>query len=190
MNAVLPISGRKAGELCRLLEERGVGDQEFQTKLVEGVNELVVWMRGGGQQVYPFIVDYSQSLKEMIAAGKYGYANENITSSNFPFKGKGKIELEAQLVHFGKFMSSEAVLVELDKMGLRPATLPELLAFGATHSEEQRKYPVVALGSVWQSPSGYRGVPALWVDGSGRYLGLSWFEYDWYEYDRFLAVRK
>lgn len=42
---VLPISGRKLGEFCRLLEERGVGDEIFQ-QLIEDPNRLVEFILG------------------------------------------------------------------------------------------------------------------------------------------------
>lgn len=41
MKTVQPISGRKTGELCRLLEERERGDSDFQ-KLVEHPGDVVV----------------------------------------------------------------------------------------------------------------------------------------------------
>lgn len=47
MKTVLPISARRAGELCRLLEERGVGNRPFQ-KLVENPDELVTLMQSKG----------------------------------------------------------------------------------------------------------------------------------------------
>ncbi len=43
--SVLPISGRKLGEFCRLLEERGVGDRIFQL-LIEDPNRLVDFIFG------------------------------------------------------------------------------------------------------------------------------------------------
>ena len=39
MSTVSPISARKSGEACRLLEERGVGDEMYQRTLVQRPNE-------------------------------------------------------------------------------------------------------------------------------------------------------
>src|SRR3989344_3384441 len=115
----------------------------------------------------------------MIANGKYDYANSDITSGNFPMTGNGKQEAVVELVHFGRDMASEAVLKEFEARGLRAATLPELLAFGATYPEKQREFPIVALGSVWQSRSGDRYVPDLDRHGSRRRLNLNWHGSRW-----------
>lgn len=139
--------------------------------------------------VFRVLVNYDLSVKEAIEAGKYDWKNGDINDKNFPFKRFGSAEIDIRLVHFNKDMSSEDVLKELDKMGLRPAELPELLALGAECPDEQRKYPIVALGSVRQRwHSGY--VPDLWLDSVGRSLGLSCFELDWRAHCRFAAVGK
>ena len=79
---------------------------------------------------------------------------------------------------------------EFEARGLRVATLPELLAFGAKCHEKQREFPIIALGSVWQYRDGRRRMPGLWYAASDRRLDLFWFVYRWYGYCRFLAVRK
>lgn len=43
---VLPINARTSGELCRLLEERGFGQNEYQPLLVEDPDGLIAWARG------------------------------------------------------------------------------------------------------------------------------------------------
>lgn len=191
MSTVSPITGRKAGEFCRLLEERGIGDEEFQLTFIEGINDVVSWLRGDQEvEVYPIIVDYSQTLEQMIAAGNYDWKNSDITSDHFPIKGTGTVELEGQLVHFGRSMSSEAVIAELNKMGLRPGTVEEILAFGAKYPEKQRQFPIVGLGSAWRGPDGSRRVVCLGGRGRERDLDLRWFGNDWDGYCRFLAFRK
>lgn len=139
--------------------------------------------------VYPVTVNYDQSLEDMIAAGHYDGTNPDIISKNFPIKEKGVAQVAIQLIHFNKSMSFENALVELDKYGFRPATLPELLAFSAAYSEMQRQFPVVALGSVWRGLGGRR-VPDLWGDAGARGLDLDWFEDDWHGHCRFAAVSK
>jgi len=192
MRTVLPITSRSSGELSRLLEERGIGQEDYQNRLIERIDALVAWIRNesvANSATYPITVDYGQNLAQMIEVGKYDWVNSDITAKNFPTKGKGKDNLETEIVHFGRSMSSEQVLADLDKMGLRPATLPELLAFGAKHPELQRQFPIVALGSV-SLVHGNRGVAYLYHDERERYLFLDWFDCDWYDYVRFLAVRK
>src|SRR3989338_10193376 len=162
--------------------------------LIEKIAQLIVQASKPIEQLakncYKVFVDYGQTLQQMIANGKYDYANSDITSGNFPMTGNGKQEVVVELVHFGRDMESDAVIKEFEARGLRAAMLPDLLAFGATHPEKQREFPIVALGSVWQDRYGSRRVPVLSGDGSGRLLYLFWSDYRWNDNCRFAAVRK
>ena len=134
-------------------------------------------------------LDYGQSVEEMVKAGRYDYVNDYITGENFPVES-GLAQVEAIMVHPNRFMSSEDVISLLDRKGLRPATMVELLAFGAQHPDAQRRFPIVALGSVWTISDGNRHVGCLWEDPGDRGLHLYWFDADWAAPYRFLAVRK
>lgn len=130
-----------------------------------------------------------QSLKQLIKAGKYGWVNEDINDKNFPDFKEMPAE-KTELLHFNKVLSSEKLLEEMTKQGYRPANLKELLTFGKDNPEEQRKYHIIGLGSVWRNLYGGRSVPYLWDDFDGRGLSLGWYDRDWLSNDRFLAVRK
>ncbi len=138
--------------------------------------------------IYEILVDHTLSLRELITLGNYDWVNENITEKNFPREGSGKVSLKAELLHFGRNISSENVITEMKKLGYRPATIWELLAFGTQNPELQRQFPIVALGSICVL-SGYRLVPLLHGGGSGRFLGLRWFDGGWGGSCRFLVVR-
>ena len=142
------------------------------------------------ENCYKVLVDYEQTLQQMIANGKYDYVNSDINQSNFPVSGNGKQEVVVELVHYGRDMETDDVLKDLESKGMRPAILPELLAFGATHTEKQREFPIVALGSVWRGRDGGRRVPCLGRCGSGRWLRLYWDDEGWGDGCRFAAVRK
>jgi hypothetical protein len=101
-----------------------------------------------------------------------------------------KVEVSAKLFHFSRDISSDDAISEMDKAGYRPATLMELLVLGILFPELQRQFPIVALGSVWRPTSDGRCVPYLDGSGSGRGLGLGWFDDGWYADYRFLGVRK
>ena len=135
-------------------------------------------------------VNYDLKLEAAIEAGKYDWKNNGIKDKNFPSKRSGSALVDIRLVHFNKDMSSEDVLKELDKMGLRSAELPELLALGAEYPNEQRKYPVVALGSVWQFWGGHRYVAYLNGHDDKRKLDLLFFSHRWFGLCRFAAVSK
>ncbi len=145
----------------------------------------------GADSTFPVTVDHTLSRKEAISAGKYDYVNEDITEKHFPQdKKEGKEKVDLELVHFNKGMSSEEVLSELKNRGYKPAALSELLAFGEKYPQEQRKCPIVALGSFWRHWHSHRYVPALWGLSGSRRLSLYWFELGWRGRFRFLAVRE
>lgn len=100
-------------------------------------------------------------------------------------------EIEFELVHLDKEMHTDAILAELDRLGLRPALCEELLGFAKEYPEEQRKFPIFALGSVCQDGDDHFS-PYVGEDGDARYLSLSWLDdpSPWLRLFRFLAVRK
>ena len=182
------------------LEERGIGVLESAERLAQRddsakaalatICDAIANLVRGAVSAFTVTVDYGKRLSAMIKAGKYDWVNSDITEKNFPpTREEGVQPVTLELIHFDRAISSEDALAELDTMGFRPANLEELLAFGAKYSEEQRKYPIVALGSVWRR-LGDRYVPILWDDSNGRRLRLRWFAGAWYSGYRFLAVRK
>ena len=145
---------------------------------------------GQEKTIFSISVNYDLSVESLVAQGKYDWKSSYITSKNFSTTRKGEATLNLELVPLNQVLTSEEVIAELKKQGLRPAELHELLAFGAKYPDEQRKYPIVALGSVWRYWDGYRHVPYLWRDGSERNLNLNYFVLRWLGHYRFLAVRK
>jgi len=180
VNAVLDIGGNDS-DLERILTDANLRKQ---------IADLIVKTKKVIGDTYTALVDYGMSLADMIKVGKYDWFNDDITAEHFPIKGNGKDEVDFQLVHLNKSASSEEVLLHMEKNNLRPATLAELLAFGAKYPEIQREFPICALGSSWVDRGGDRRVPCLGRSGSGRLLGLGWFDGDWHGGYRFLAVRK
>lgn len=140
--------------------------------------------------IYPVAVDYTKTIDEMVSAGHYDWKNDDINSKNFSVSGEGVVNVNLELIHLNKMISSEDVLAYLEKNGMRPATIAELLAFGATHPEVQREFSIICLGSSWVDSDGDRLVPCLYGGGSGRGLSLRWFVGGWNVHCRFLAVRK
>ncbi len=115
--------------------------------------------------MFPISVDYSQSLADMIKAGKYDWTNSEMTEKKFPLKGDGVVERTLMLCHFDRMMTSEQVIEANQVGGVEPATIEDLLAFGAMYPEAQRKYPIIALGSSALVRGG-RFVPCLGGCGS------------------------
>lgn len=141
--------------------------------------------------IYSITVNYGRTLAEMVEAGYYDYANPDITAEHFPIEGRGKVELECELVHHDRTASTEEVEPEIERLGLRPATIEELLAFGETYPDVQREFPVVELGSSWVNRDGHRDMVSLWGYPDSRSLILGWDApgYQWSSRYRFLTVR-
>ena len=72
--------------------------------------------------------------------------------------------------------------------GYQPAKIQHLMAYGTKFPEEQRKFPIVALGSV-ALVGRYRRVAYLHRNGAQRALSLRRRDGDWEGFYRFLAVR-
>ncbi|PIR72123.1 MAG: hypothetical protein COU42_02245 [Candidatus Nealsonbacteria bacterium CG10_big_fil_rev_8_21_14_0_10_36_24] len=165
-----------------------LGGMNGVNKLLSG--ELVGKEMENQRQTSMVIVDYSQTLAQMIKAGNYGWVNNDITQEHFPIAGSGKQEEEIVLFCFGKNISSGDAIAEMEKQGFRPARIEELLALGAAYPGLQKQFPIVALGSVWQDPVSSRLVPYLNWFSDERLLHLLWFEGGWGGDWRFAAVRK
>ncbi|MBI2625010.1 MAG: hypothetical protein HYW70_01605 [Candidatus Nealsonbacteria bacterium] len=137
-------------------------------------------------------VDYTKTIEEMVKAGRYNYYNPDIDSKNFPVAKRENGKVDVHLVHFDldRQIGSNEAIGKLDIMGFRPAELLELLVLGAAYPELQRQFPIVALGSVSQSPTDSRYVPFLSSNICDRHLCLGWFDHSWFKDCRFAAVRK
>ena len=177
-------------KLFKVMEERKFSIADVIT-LIQGKDEFVEVKLLAKE--FDLSIDYSRTVQEMINAGNYGWTNNNITEKHFPLptelNGK-KVSVLTKLFHFNRLISSNDAIAEMDKVGYRPATLPELLALGETHPEIQKEFSVVALGSVWRYAFDFRAVPVLNFDGDLRKLSLYWFGRDWADYYRFLGIRK
>lgn len=137
---------------------------------------------------FKVVVNRELTLAEMISAGHYDWVSDSIMSERFLSKGSG-LATSFGFVHFNYDISSEDAVKEMDKRGLRPADLAELLAFGAVFPKEQLRYPIVELVSVAEV-GGARYVACLRRFGSRRRLSLSRWDDGWDASCRFLAVCK
>ena len=169
------------------LLKKGLSDTEIKEIEAAAMRRLL----NDSTPHYPVTVNYDLTLEQMIAAGHYDETESDITVEHFPVTGEGKVDVDIQLVPFNCVIGSDEAIRELDHMDLRPATLPELLAFGAAYPEVQREFTILALGSVWRYRNGYWFVPFLcgYSDGE-RHLDLDSFEGGWDEDYLFAAVRK
>lgn len=138
---------------------------------------------------YPVTVNYGLTLEQMIAAGRYDWANGEIDKAGFVINGHGDLAVNLELAYPGRNILSDGFIANLDPEIHRVATAEEGLAFGAKYPEIQRQYPIVILGSVGQiEGEGY--VLGLYCSDTERDLHLYWYGHDWGILCRFLVVRK
>ena len=135
---------------------------------------------------YKITVDYSKTLKRMIDEGKYDYVSSDIPK-HFTVQGEGRKEYTAKLHKISKYMSTKEVIEDMQKEGLRPAKVEELLAFGAQYPDEQRDKFFVGLGSV-VVVDGREFVSYLNGAPDYRYLDLSYADDEWYDGPWFLGL--
>lgn len=126
----------------------------------------------------------------MIEAGHYDETDDDIIADNFPSSGSGTVELDCVLVHLDRDASTEEVESEIAKLGLRPARLEELLAFGEAYPEVQQEFSVVALASLWVDSRSDRHFAYLDSYTSERHLALHLDEEGEWGAGWWLAVRE
>ena len=168
-----------------------LGGMDIALGILRGAIGMTVTMKVNFiNHTFTVMVDETLSVEEAVKAGHFNWSNENITSVKFPKPAKGqKSEREVVLFQFDKNMSSEAVIVEMDKVGYKSATIWDLLGLAVKEPDLQRKFPVVALGSVCEL-LGFRRVAYLCGGSGARELGLFCFGSGWHGNYRFAGVRK
>lgn len=158
-------------------------------QIIEGKAPTIPTLTSFTSYIFHLTVDYNLSLEQMIVAGQYGYTNSDITAKRFSIRGNDIVEYEASYFHFNRSISSEDAMKEIEQAGWSPAKIEHVLSHGKTFPEEQRKFPIIGLGSVAEI-RGARGVPCLGRNGSRRDLDLLWFGSVWNVDSRFPAIRK
>ncbi len=142
---------------------------------------------------YIVSINYDQTVEQLIEAGKFDKVDDRVTSRHFPSNEKGVAEMLVYLMNFGfTHINSEDIVKEMDRQGLRPATLKELLALRVAQPKLQQPYgyKIVALGSICPN-SGQPRTPTLYSGESYHHLYLEcWANHDWNFSWHFAAVRK
>ncbi len=113
-------------------------------------------------------VRYDLSIEELVKTSKQDYPNPDITGKHFKEKTGKAQKKEAVLLHIGRAVSTETVQAIIKQMKLKPGTAKELISLSIDDPNLQKKFPIVALGSVWRLWFGGRYVPSLWDDGFGN----------------------
>jgi len=179
-------------ELSRRLQKRGQSLAASLVHLTRSENAPALEQIAGiliqlSLQGFRVTVDYSQPLERMVALGRYSYCGD-ITSDRFPIKRNGGIkQIIVKLVGFDdEYIHPSHVLERLNSERMRPATIEELLAFGAQCPRDHARFLVVALGAVSQKSQG-KVFAGLDFTNGGRFAGVVAGSFSSSEV-RFLAV--
>lgn len=136
-------------------------------------------------------IDENKSLQDLINEGKYNLIGNDIELMKLEKTEKKVVELKIfdlkQLKP--KDSSSEMICLSMEKNGFRASNFLELLHLGYLYPDIQRKFPIVALGSVWVASRGRIGVPYLAIRDYQRLLSINFFNYSWRPQYKFLGTK-
>ncbi len=160
------------------------------TKDWQGLKDfcLTPFLKDAKTETLTINVRYDLSIEELLKASKQDYVNLDITDQHFPTKKCHAVKKELVLLSFNREISAETALMFMKQLKLHPGTIKELISLSIDDPNLQRKFPIVAPGSVWQD--GYRFVPYLWDYAGDRRLLLGWCESGWGGGGRFLCSRE
>lgn len=181
VDAVLALGGSDK-DLGRLLTD---------SKLVKQIAEVIMSGKKVASDTCEVIVNYGETLEQMIKAGNYDFADGDI-KRHLSIQGTGQHKVKLVLVHLDQDATTKEALEYLNSLGLEPAKVEHLLALGEAYPNAFQEFPVIALGSVWIDENGKRRFPYLESNGFGSDLDLGFddddnkWRYDW----RFLALHK
>ncbi len=113
----------------------------------------------------------------LIEAGKYNSIDEVIAET---------VEQTLILVHPDETTNAGTVFSYFKKKNLEPASIVDLLVFGAQHPDIQMQFPIIALGARFNLNM-CPAVPYLSSLNRKRVLSLGLLNSTWYTQCRFLA---
>ncbi len=169
--------------LALMCEEvrQSISTGEFQIPMAAASDRVKKSESEEVSKEYTVTIREDRTLTKMLKGGAYNWVNENIHAMLSDTQ-------ELVTVHFNRIIMAEEAVAEIRSLGLEPATIRQLLAFGEKHLNLQ--FPVVALGTSVMSARGKCLVPWLGKGGEQRFLGLLVHDERRYEPRfRFLAYR-
>lgn len=183
-----------AGQLNSLVKKAGGHEQVL--RILSGELKIQLLSTTSDQAITPPVeddqfltVEADLGFEDRITRGQYGWRNSDLTEKRFPVTAEQVGDWEWKLFHFDRDISSEDAIRLMKEDGYDAGQIGHILTFGEKYPDEQRKYPIIGLGSV-AGVSLRRLVPGLWSARGRRLLRLYWFVSDWPRLFRFLGVRR
>lgn len=135
-----------------------------------------------------------KTIEEAVKADSGLLPREHVNNNSFKVLDSDFGKRDIYLIHFNYSIEFNEAIEEMNKIGMRPASIMELLALGAEYPNLQRNFEIVALGSVYDdggwSNTGTRFVPFLSEDNSKFRVVIVANHEEWHAYYRFAAVYK
>lgn len=185
-----------ADGLIKDLRSKGASDEDIHS-LVTDSGALSIGKIGDAlmdvirqvKNVFQLAIGGNRTTEEVVAAGKYDWSSDHVSSQNFPMReGRGHSMIE--IIDFGREVTSEEALAEAKKRGLERPDYEDALFFGEQFPEKQRERPVVFLHEPWLHPDRDLDVFVLRGRSVKRRLSLSWFDASWSRACVFAFARK
>lgn len=184
-----------AGQLNSLVKNVGGHGQvlrilsgELKIQLLSTTSDQAIAVPAETEQF--LTVEADISFEDRIKRGNYGCCNSDLIEKKFfPITAEQVGDWEWKLFHFDRSISSEEAIRLMEENGYAAGQIGHILAFGEKYPEEQRKFPIIGLGSVAKVNLN-RYVPVLWVGSVGRSFRLAWFDGVRGRLCRFLGVRR
>jgi len=180
VNEVLGLGGND-DDIRRILTDRSLRSE---------IANLIVGAKKVLRDIFSVNTNYDLSIADLIKACNLSWTNDDITDEHFVVSKVGREESKLVYVHLDRIATTREVLEYMKENNLQPADIKQLLSFGKQNPDEQRKHPIVELGSLWRDSYGDLGAAFLGQGGGGRGLYLDYAnpELQWFGGDRFLAV--
>ena len=133
----------------------------------------------------------SDGFAPLMARGNYDWISPEIRHASAQGTTMAPRHLGLVLVHYNSTMLTADVMADLARRRLRPAGIEEVLILGASAKTRdlQRSFPIIALGSQWNSEGGSRVCPLLAGNPSNRQLLVTDVASQWEAPCRFSAIR-
>ena len=131
---------------------------------------------------------------QLIAQGNYASVEKHVMPQNFLVADdRSAVKTGVILLEYSSIMTTEEVLVDMDRRGLRPAKAMELLRLGASPDFAKlntAETAIVAFGTTARINEYLLSVLCLRNFNGRRTIGTMWYKYTWNQRARFAAAPK
>lgn len=190
-------NGGTDGDLHIVVRPEGKLILDEIAKIIVGQNKQPKFSPAWRVKEYIITPTKATNMKQLVADWKNAgsksdnnYINSNITDANFPTNKDNLSSTNCKIfiVNFGKSMTAEQAIVEVEKYGLKPPTIQQGILFATQNPDIQREKWIVVPHKPWQDSDGNLDVLYLRGFSDHRLLRLGWYSNGWNDDYWFLFV--